>query len=110
MSTGTVAGCVRATSDSAVLTAQEVKVSLRCGLSTVYELFNRGDLRGFRIGKGNGGVRFLAKDVEAFVDARLSEPRREAAPEPVRSEPVRAKRRRASPGISGLYLRLPEAS
>jgi excisionase family DNA binding protein len=85
-----------------VLTATEVASILRSGLSTVYEMFERGDLPGFRLGKGRGTIRFLARGVSEFIEnnmnCRVGEPHRASqgdvagatgVPEPAASEPIR---------------------
>lgn len=50
-----------------VLLPKEAKDILRVGLSTIYEMFHRGQLRGFRVGKGLGGIRILRSSVDALM-------------------------------------------
>lgn len=103
-----------------ILTVREVKDRLRCGLSTVYDMFKAGDLRGFRLkdgGKG-GGIRIFAASLEEFMTRNANASRSEPAPQPVElaAEPVVETRRptptaRPTPGrpVAGsrLYVRPP---
>ena len=47
-----------------VLTVKEVKAMLRCGLSQIYDLFNSGDLLGFRVG---AAVRIYEESVFDYI-------------------------------------------
>ena len=49
-----------------ILTAKEAKNLLKCGLSTIYDMFEVGELRGFRLktsGKRNG-IRIFATSID----------------------------------------------
>lgn len=77
-----------------ILTAKEAAGVLRCGLSTVYELFASGLLTGFRIRRG---VRIYADSVYAFMlrNANLPAPLPEPKQEPVK--PAAKPRRKLKP-------------
>jgi len=46
---------------------KEVADILRCHPSTIYEMLDRGQLRGIRIGKCKGGIRILASSVDDLL-------------------------------------------
>jgi excisionase family DNA binding protein len=70
-----------------VMTVKEVAVLLRCGLSTVYDLCEKGTLKSFKLRPGSRkGIRILAESVVALMKAG-------EAPEPVLPAPAKAKRR-----------------
>ena len=102
-----------------ILTANEAKYLLKCGLSTVYDLFNEGELKGFRLktsGKRNG-IRIFANSIDALMARNAN--RAKAAPvgEPVpNSAPPPAAPRRTNTvipqqAVQGLrHLRLTQSS
>jgi excisionase family DNA binding protein len=47
-----------------VLVVKEVTDLLRCGKTTVYDLFESGDLKGFRVG---GAVRIYRSSVDQYI-------------------------------------------
>ena len=50
------------------LTVKEVASYLRCGLSTVYELFGASKLLGFKIGAGGRkGIRIYKESVDGYI-------------------------------------------
>jgi hypothetical protein len=53
-----------------VMLAREVGELLRCGLRTVYAMFDphRGPLTGYRVGKGNRGVRIHGASVLRLLE------------------------------------------
>lgn len=54
-----------------VLLAREVSAVLRCGRSTVYDLFQEGKLSGFRVGDG---IRIYRSSVESYKSAQANCP------------------------------------
>jgi len=52
---------------SRLLNAQEVAAALNMGLSTVYQLVERGELPSIRIGRS---VRFRPEDLEKFIESK----------------------------------------
>lgn len=77
-----------------ILTAKEVKDRLRCGLTTVYALFDQGELRGFRLtnGKAKNGVRIFAESVDEFMVRRSNQTARTAPVAEAQAEPAEEKR------------------
>lgn len=66
----------QSTSQPALLTVAEVATQLRCSKANVYALVAQGRLRCYRIGAGNGGIRFAETHLEEFLlaaeDSRLT--------------------------------------
>lgn len=63
------------------LLAREVKTLLRCGLSTVYDLYERRELIGFRVGAGRGSIRIFSSSVDDYIARQTNTPRNaETAP------------------------------
>ncbi len=52
---------------SRLLNAQEVAAALNMGLSTVYQLLERGELPSIRIGRS---VRIRPEDLEKFIESK----------------------------------------
>lgn len=50
-----------------LLLASEVAARLRIGLSTVYEMFYRGDLGGVRLGKNKGAIRIFRESLDDLL-------------------------------------------
>jgi excisionase family DNA binding protein len=73
-----------------ILTAKEVKDKLRCGLSTVYDLFEAGELRGFRLKTGGkrNGIRIYAESVSELMKRNANRAKPAPAPEPQASTPL----------------------
>ena len=69
-----------------ILTAKEAKDLLKCGLSTVYDLFEAGELRGFRLKTGGkrNGIRIFATSIDELM-VRNANPAKAA---PLPSEPA----------------------
>ena len=71
-----------------MMTAQEVAERLRCSLSLVYSLCQRGKLKHHRLGLGRGTIRVT----EAQLAAYLGETAPASPPPPApRAKPVRLK-------------------
>ena len=82
-----------------VLTVKEVADRLKCGVTTVYEMVASGDLKGFRLGAGKGGVRVLASSVEQLVTG----PQEEVG-EPSPAHRLRRKKRAPITPVSFTHL------
>jgi excisionase family DNA binding protein len=82
-----------------VLTAKEVAERLKCGVSTVYEMFEAGELRGFRLKtkKTKGGIRILASSIAEMMERNANrppaKPEAEAVSDPVPARPAPASRK-----------------
>ena len=87
--------------ENAILTVKEAAVRLRCGLSTIYELFAAGSLQGFRLRQGRGGIRIYANSVDQLMRRNAN-----AAPEPVPER--KSNPRPAAVTLKGLVLRPPD--
>lgn len=92
---------------SDILTAREVADRLRCGLSTVYDMFEAGRLTGFRAGKGRGTIRIHAKSVESVLNPPPT-PTPTSSPQPIAPPP--RPRTKTKPVETGkrLYVRPPK--
>lgn len=85
-----------------VLLAREVSALLRCGRSTVYDLFQAGKLAGFRVGDG---VRIYRTSVEQYKTAQANHrvaPASAPAP-PYPANPPRPRRPAPRPAAIGGY-------
>lgn len=80
---------------SAVLTVKEVAGRLRIGLSTVYELFDDGSLRGFRLRGARGAIRVYEESLAEFIQKNENRP--EPEPEPKAAASPRPRPRLAIP-------------
>jgi excisionase family DNA binding protein len=87
-----------------ILTAREVSQILRIGLTTVYDAYRQGELRGFRAGQGQGGIRIFAQSVNEFIERKMNRPA--PTPEPA-IEVLVKKPRRSRVGLKDLVLRPP---
>ncbi len=70
---------------SDVLVVEEVRNLLRCGKTKVYELFESGDLEGFRVGDG---IRVFRASVTHFIESHANR-----RPEPPAPRPASAAKR-----------------
>jgi excisionase family DNA binding protein len=84
--------CQQAPIPHTVLLAKEVANILRVSKSTVYEMFETGRLKGFRVGAGNRGIRISRDSVEELMcehhadaapPASPANPRPKARPAPL---------------------------
>ncbi len=82
-----------------VLTVGEVKTQLKCGKTTAYDLFEKGELEGFRLGDGRGGIRVYAPSVAAFK-ARHSN-KSVVVPQAEASRPAEVKDKPPTPAAAG---------
>lgn len=88
--------------EDGVLLAREVCGLLRCGRSKVYQLFQTGQLEGFRVGDG---VRFLRSGVNRYKAAQANAVSKPCPPTTLMPKPVKHPRRMSpalhSPLIGG---------
>jgi hypothetical protein len=105
--------------DDDIVTAKAVKDRLKCGLSTVYDLFETGELRGFRLKTGGkrNGIRIFAKSIDELMarNANRAKPALASEPAPSSTRPPAPPRRStaATPvqAVQGLrHLRLTQPS
>jgi excisionase family DNA binding protein len=81
---------------SEVLKVKEAMTRLHCGRSTVYDLFNRGELRGYRVGRR--GIRIYADSITEYIARRENRPEPDQAPKdpgparPKLPKPVKTRR------------------
>ena len=79
-----------------VLTIKQATAMLGGGLTTTYELFEAGEIRGYRLGRRKG-IRVYASSVRELMERRANAPARVAA-EPVQmSKPDPVARPKAGP-------------
>jgi excisionase family DNA binding protein len=87
-------------SEEKVLLVKEVAARLRCGLSTVYDMVDRGDLAAFRLGTGKrSGLRILASSVDGLVQWAS------APPPPAAPAPAAAPAKKGRPGRKAVKCR-----
>src|SRR4051812_24695394 len=74
-----------------VLLAKDVTVLLRCGKTKVYELFETGELAGFRLG---AGVRIYRESVNQYKASQSNSP---PVPAPAVTTPTKHPRKKTAP-------------
>jgi len=55
-----------------ILTVKETAERLGYGLTSIYDLFKAGELRGYR--KGRKGIRIFASSIDEYVERRMNRP------------------------------------
>lgn len=51
-----------------LITVKDAAERLKCGLSTIYELFHDGKVKGIKLGKKERGIRILEQSLNEFID------------------------------------------
>jgi excisionase family DNA binding protein len=84
------------------LKAKDVRASLGCSLSKVYELFHEGQISGYRVGTS---IFFHAASVENYKQQNANPPKEQPAVRQTLPEAPRSRKRKASPAKPYRHLR-----
>ena len=65
-----------------LMTVKELAERLRCSVSTIYQNVALGELRAFRVGAGNSGLRFSEEQIQDFLHRRETKGGKRPEPQP----------------------------
>lgn len=62
---------------------KDVVAALDVSKATAYLLFQRGELRGFRAGMGQGAIRIFEQSVQDYIERKMNQPVEKKPPVPL---------------------------